>query len=211
MGIRAHSFAYTKINELHWLQAPGSALGKAPIGRSPFPSPPQPPYCLLRRGLARARLVTPLHDCAPLLAGAPSIVLLNRQSPTSLRPAQAPRPTVSRVSDLLGVGARACASVSFKWANQRSRRPSRPLPLYFPFSATPSSRIPPRPPRTPIGRPAERPLPNFGLQLAGRERARRTPRAVRADVTGRGTARGAREGARPVGGYKRAAVRARQA
>lgn len=138
-------------------------------------------------------------------------ICINRQSPTSLRPAQAPRPTVSRVSDLLGVGARACASVSFKRANQRSRRPSRPLPLYFPFSATPSSRIPPRPPRTPIGRPAERPLPNFGLQLAGRERARRTPRAVRADVTGRGTARGAHEGARPVGGYKRAAVRARQA
>ena len=32
-----------KTNELHWLRAPGSALGKAPIGRSPFLSPPPNP------------------------------------------------------------------------------------------------------------------------------------------------------------------------
>ncbi|KAJ8787059.1 hypothetical protein J1605_005940 [Eschrichtius robustus] len=111
------------------------------------------------------------------------------------------------------------------WASGRARAPashsngpiSGRVALHVPFHSTsPSPPLhppgsPPRPPRTPIGRPAERPLPNFGPQLAGRERARRTPRAVRADVTGRGTARGGREGARPVGGYKRAAVRARPA
>lgn len=168
-------------------------------------------YRRLRQGLARACLVTPLHDCASLLVGVPSIILLNPASPTSFRPAQAPRPTVSRVRDFWASGrARTQASHSNGPISVR-------VALYVLFlSASPSPPLhspgsPPGPPRAPTGRPAARPLCNFCPQFAGRERARRTPRTVRADVTGRGAARGAREGAWPVGGYKRVAVRARPA
>ena len=168
-------------------------------------------YRLLCQGLARACLVTPLHDCASLLVGVPSIILLNPASPTSFRPAQAPRPTVSRVRDFWASGrARTQASHSNGPISVR-------VALYVlflsasPFSTAPFSRIPSRTPPRPEW-PARRATP---LQLlpavCRRERARRTPKTVRADVTGRGAARGAREGAWPVGGYKRVAVRARPA
>lgn len=99
------SFAYTKTKEFRWLRSAWPALGRAPIGRSPLLPPPW--QSLLRQGLARASLVTPVHDCASLLAGVPSIIRLNPPSPASSRPAQAPKPTVSRVRDFLGVRARA--------------------------------------------------------------------------------------------------------
>lgn len=112
-------------------------------------------YRLLRQGLARSCLVTPLHDCASLLVGMPSIILLNPASPTSFRPAQAPRPTVSRVRDFWASGrARTQASHSNGPISVR-------VALYVlflsasPLSTSPFSRIPSRThtrPERPAGR-----------------------------------------------------------
>ena len=110
-------------------------------------------YRRLRQGLARACLVTPFHDCASLLVGVPSIILLNPASPTSFRPAQAPLSTVSRVRDF-GASGRARTQAS------HSNGPiSVRVALYVlflsasPFSTAPFSRIPSRIPSRTLTRP----------------------------------------------------------
>lgn len=88
------------------------------------------------------------------------------------------------------------------------------FPSTIPFQFLYILGLPFRSPRVPIGQPATRPLPNFSCfrsKLTEKGRAHRTPRTVRADVTGRIAALLSREGALPVGGYKRAKVRARPA
>lgn len=183
-------------------------------------TPSRPPrHRLLHQGLALTSPVTPFHHYVSPLAREPSVIRLNPPSPALPCPSPAPRPTVTRVRDFLGVRARARTpgggGVSFKRPNQRSRCLSLPLLLYSPASEPPILRGPHYDPRaSPLADLPRAPLPNFSCfcpQIAGRERAPRTPRTLRGDVTGRGAALRGRGGVWPTDGYKRAAVRARPA